>query len=177
MDTDTHKSLAKLAKGLAPDALRQLEYLFCLVELKHGENVCEAGQHSSSLYVLHSGVVRISVTRGDSTVHVPTMQRGDWVGEVCLFSPGEATATVSVLGQASLLEFTHDALLEFMAKSPRGATQLIDTLMRDMAKRLHNTSDSLVRFDKYTALLTSPPKPEGAEVQGLFQRLLGLNKG
>ncbi len=176
MDTDTNKTLSKLGVGLSPESLRQLGYLFCLVELGHEATVCEAGKVSRSLYVLHSGVLRVSVKQGNSAVQIPTMRRGDWVGEVCLLDPGPATATVSVLGQAAVLEFSHDSLKEFIEKDPTGAAKLISTLMSDLASRLHRTSDSLVKFERNTALLTAPPAVKKAEVDGLFTRFFGLHK-
>jgi CRP-like cAMP-binding protein len=176
LDTDTKRTLSKLAAGLSPESQRQLEYLFCLVELGHGETLCESGRHSQSLYVLHSGVLRVSVKRGNNVVHVPTMHRGDWVGEVCLLDPGPATADVSVLGAAAVLEFTHDALKNFMAKDPVGASQLLSTLMNDLANRLHRTSDSLIKFERSTALLTDPPREKISAVEGLFTNLFGVHK-
>ena len=176
VDTDTNKTLSKLAVGLGAESLRHLSYLFCLVELGHEAMVCEAGQPSGSLYVLHSGVLRVSVRQGASVVHVPTMRRGDWVGEVCLLDPGPATATVSVLGSAAVLEFSHDALKEFIMKDPQGSATLINTLMNDLAARLHRTSDSLVKFERNTALLSAPPAVKAAEVEGMFTRFFGLHK-
>jgi CRP-like cAMP-binding protein len=177
LDTDTDKTLGKLGAGLSAESLRQLGYLFCLIELKHGETLCESGRHSQSLYVLHSGVLRVSVKRGASVVHVPAMRRGDWVGEVCLLDPGPATADVSVLGSAAVLEFTHEALKNFMTRDPVGASQLLATLMTDLALRLHRTSDSLIKFERSTALLADPPAEKKAtEVEGLFAHLFGIHK-
>ena len=176
LDNDINKTLSKLAAGLRPESARNLSYHFCLVELGHEQKVCEAGKDSRSLYVLHSGVLRISVKRGATVVHVPTMRRGDWVGEVCLLDPGPATANVSVLGQAAILEFTHDALKEFLAQDPEGAGQLIGNLMTDLAQRLHRTSDSLIRFERNTALLTAAPQAKTAEVEGLITRFFGVHK-
>lgn len=176
MDNDVNKTLAKLATGLEAESLRLLSYHFCLVELDHEQAVCEAGKDSRSLYVLHSGVLRISVRRGSTVVHVPTMRRGDWVGEVCLLDPGPATATVTVLGKAAVLEFSHDALKEFMGKDPVGAARLLWNLMGDLAQRLHRTSDSLIKFERNTALLTAPPQVKSAEIDGFITRLFNVHK-
>jgi len=169
-DPEIAQALGNLVDGMPEDDLRRLLYVMCVFELKRGEVLLKEGEHTDSLYIVQHGALRVTVGKGAKQVELPEITAGQWVGEVSLLDPGPASATVKVLRKTStVLEFSHTALKEYIRSNPVGAAVLLEALARNLADRLHRTSDGLVRNEAGRLSQVDAPRTES---HGWFKEML-----
>jgi len=152
------------------DSVKFLGCVVCAFDLKNGEVLIKEGDHSASMYIVSSGTLRVFI--GGAGLHLQDIREGEWVGEICLLDPGPASATVKVIGRASVLDFSHDALREFIKTHPAGALQILTALARNLAARLQRTSEGLVHKGYAGLELVDPgPRKDPGIVTSLLQML------
>jgi CRP-like cAMP-binding protein len=166
------KALEKLTHGMDEAAVRHLCCLVCLFELKNGEVLIKGGDHSASMFIVAAGTLRVYVGGARAGIQLPDIRPGEWVGEISMLDPGPASAAVKVIGRATVLDFSHDALKDFIKTHPAGALHLLTALARDLARRLNRTSDGLVQKGlSGLALVDPPPRPDPGVVTTLLHML------
>ena len=171
VDEKTSTALAKLTQGMDSAAVRQLCTLVCVFDLRNGEVLIKEGDHSASMFIVASGTLRVSIG-GSAGIQLPDLREGEWVGEISLLDPGPTSATVKVIGRAMVLDFTHDALKDFIKSHPAGALHLLTALTRDLARRLNRTSVGLVQKGLAGLTLVDPgPRPDPGMVTSLLRML------
>ena len=151
-------------------SVKFLECVVCTFDLKNGDVLIKEGDHSASMFIVASGTLRVFI--GRSNLQLLDIREGDWVGEISLLDPGPASATVKVIGRASVLDFSHEALADFIKNHPAGALQLLNSLARNLATRLSRTSEGLVHKG-YSGLelVASGPRKDRGVVTTLLQML------
>lgn len=169
-DPQLAKALGNLVNGMSEEDLRRLLYVMCVFELKRGDVLVKEGDHTESLFIVQHGALRVTVGKGARQIELPEVTTGQWVGEVSLLDPGPASATVKVLRKTTtVLEFSHTALKEYLRSNPVGAGVVLEALARNLAERLHRTSDGLIRSDDgHLSQQDAPP----AEPHGWFKEML-----
>ena len=115
------------------------------VEFKSGETIFQKGDAPNRAYIIESGQVTITSNVGAQDVHIDTLERGDFVGEMALIDdlPRSATATAAVdtvctvlakievdeaLAEADFLAF---ALVRALNRRVRRLTERADTYFSD----------------------------------------------
>jgi CRP/FNR family cyclic AMP-dependent transcriptional regulator len=158
------------------ESSRHLGYLMCLFELKHGERLIKEGLHSASMYIVYSGCLRISTAAGKSQVRLAELKEGEWVGEIALLDPGPASASVHVHGETTVLEFSHQALQQFIHDRPSGALCLLNALALRLASRLNQTSEGMVQSSDSGLHLVKPTRETKAGLVTTMLRMLHRDK-
>src|SRR5688572_4664417 len=108
---------------LAQAAVR---HVFAPVEL-----VIRAGEPGSSMFVVHSGRVRVQVNDNGRALTVATLNEGDFFGEMALFTGEPRTANVVALEETEVLEIGHAAMKRVFDNNP----DLVESLSFIMAER------------------------------------------
>jgi CRP-like cAMP-binding protein len=112
-----------------PDQLDRLAELGDAIAVPDGNTIVSEGDAGESFFVLTSGNLRIE--RGAR--EVTTLGHGDYFGELALFDPAPRNATVTAVGQVSLIAMSREAFLGALDQIPA----FRDALLHGMARRLH----------------------------------------
>ena len=113
------------------------------VLLQRGKVLFHQGDPSDGLYVLCSGLVRVSIVNSDGdvlTLAVP--EHGAPLGEMTLVSPDPRSATVTALEDSSLLHLDTGTMVALLADEPALAAHLI----RFLSQRLRESNQTLQNF-------------------------------
>jgi CRP-like cAMP-binding protein len=112
-----------------PEQLDRLAELGDAIAVPDGGAIVSEGDAGESFFVLTSGQVRIA--RGGR--EVATLDAGDYFGELALFDPAPRNATVTAIGQVSLVAMSREAFLRALDETPA----VRDALLHGMAHRIH----------------------------------------
>ncbi len=101
-----------------------------------GELIFQEGESASCAYVIESGTVAITTSRGGSEVMLAALHAGDVFGEMALIDDKPRSATVRAVDPATLIILGR----EQVQRKLEGADPLIKLFMRVILRRLRRTS-------------------------------------
>lgn len=167
------------ALGLRPESVSPILDRVEAADLKGGDHLIEHGGSSDTLYFLLSGRLALNVDAGNRTLSLGEVAPGRWVGEFGFIDPGQASASVTAVEPSSVLALSHDAMRDLHQSSPDAASDLLQCLSLDLARRLRETSRQvLVKGDDTHFELRSETLEERHPRTGLayrIRKLLGVN--
>jgi CRP-like cAMP-binding protein len=124
-------------------------------EFRAGEVLFREGESGEEMFVIQSGVVRITKNVRGEERPLATLGRGEFIGEMAILNEKPRTATATVVEDAKLLVIAAKTLETMIAKNSEIALRLI----KKLARRL-DSADELVQI-----LLN--PDPEARVMLGL----------
>ncbi|GAB4241775.1 MAG: hypothetical protein OHK005_05090 [Candidatus Methylacidiphilales bacterium] len=130
---------------LQPEDLETLKYYGVFGEFAPGEVIVREGLLQDRLYFVVSGKLQVSASRAGEVFVLGEVQTGDCLGEVSIFEPGPASATVTVLETAVLWHLDIQALQEFFAALPSAGGQLLVGVAQLLCKRLRAANQEIAR--------------------------------
>jgi CRP-like cAMP-binding protein len=83
-----------------------------------GQVLIREGEVNTHLYIVLSGTFNITTEALGNDVHLDTVGAGDCLGEVAIFHPDRASATVTSLNAGQLWSIEVDPLQEFLLDWP-----------------------------------------------------------
>jgi small-conductance mechanosensitive channel len=113
MATDQIQALAKSARHL---------------RFGKGEKIISQDDPGQSMYVLSSGVARVTVQRDGRESILGELVSGECFGEISLLTGSPRTATVIAKADCDIVEIDHTAMRDLLRHDPRLADQLSETL-------------------------------------------------
>jgi CRP-like cAMP-binding protein len=130
---------------LKPEELEVLKFYGVFGEYGVGEIVVEEGAMQNRLYYVLSGKLNVLVNRAGEEFKLGEVQSGDCLGEVSIFEPGVASATVRVSETAVLWHLDIEALQSFFAELPGAGGQLLVGIAQLLCKRLRHANDAIAQ--------------------------------
>jgi len=121
--------------GLNQEEMIQIAGIAWPRSLKKGEMVYRAGDEGGSLFVLHTGKVklfRLSASGKAQVLHV--IGPGEFIGELSLFSSLPLTDNAQALDESVLCVLQGSKLKDLMMKYPSIAFKVMDELCRRLEK-------------------------------------------
>ena len=111
------------------------------LRLTDGDVIFQEGDSSSEMYVVVEGEVTVSKesTRGD--IHLATLRRGDFVGEMSLLESLPRSATARAKGSTKLLVIHPGGFLLKIRRDPTFAFEMLQSL----SKRIRLTNENLMK--------------------------------
>ncbi len=73
-------------------------------QMMKGDIVCAAGEHDSSLYIIHSGKLLVFVTDGTKVTPLAYLNEGEYLGELSFFDGEPRSAHVICVEDTTLIE-------------------------------------------------------------------------
>lgn len=73
-------------------------------QMTKGDMVCAAGEHDSSLYIIHSGKLLVFVTDGTKVTPLAYLGDGEYLGELSFFDGQPRSAHVVCIEDTTLIE-------------------------------------------------------------------------
>lgn len=122
--------------------------------LKAGKVLIEQGQPQNRLFLVLSG--ELHAKRADEN-HIEmllgTIRTGESLGEVTVFDPGTASATVTAVTDVQIWSIERDELSQFLENDPVASVQLLGRVAEVLSKRLRGLANQLSQKAYYQALL------------------------
>lgn len=120
-----------LFSELNTEELRALAVITDQIEVKEGDVVVRDGDAGDSFFIVKRGELRVVKGEGTHAVELSRIRQNECVGEMVVFEEGELrSATLTAVGDCTLLVFHRDDLYESMAKHPAIATEFIKIFSR-----------------------------------------------
>ncbi len=137
--------------ALHEDALRELAAEMTYVAASDGDVVVRQGEIVENLYVVASGVLRVTSVDGRGIAQVrPQLEAGGLCGEMHVLSRSAAPATIEARGPTLLAQLSRRAFDRFLARCPSEAIEVIDRLGPRLRK--HRLSVTLQVSDLFRDL-------------------------
>ena len=112
-----------------------------IVYYQNGERIIESGKDEHRMYIILEGETEITLTDGENKVVVAILKKGDFFGEISLFTKSPRSANVTARGNIKLVYIDNkDQLNAFLIKNPAFAAKMVQIL----ADRLAQTDEILI---------------------------------
>ena len=143
MDVELLRSVSIL-RGLSDDELRAFCDLLMAREIKSKERIIEEGTVVKNFYIVADGIVHIRRLAGKREMLLGRLGPGGFFGEINLFDPGVATASIYAMKATRLAIVDYESFHKFMSGNPAAGYKIVCAMMTEMARRLRQTSARLV---------------------------------
>jgi len=124
-----------------------------------GNVIIEEGKMQTEVFVVITGKLEVHAKQEDGTdILLAQVGPGETLGEISLFDPGPAAATVTAVEFSQLWRIADDDLMEFMKENPGAGNVLLRTLASILAQRLRQMNPKAFGLSTY-AVVDSPELP------------------
>jgi CRP/FNR family cyclic AMP-dependent transcriptional regulator len=122
--------------------------------LPAGATLCHEGDFGDTLYLVVQGMLQISkrVIQGADKV-IATLGVGQYAGELSLLTGAQRSATMRAVEDTEVIEIDQEAFLQLLHDQPQVGLDL----MRQLAHRLHETTEELILTALEVALVQREP--------------------
>ena len=104
------------------------------VAFKAGETIIREGEDGDTAFFIVSGVVDVTVGRGDKAKLVGRLGTGEVFGEMCLIEPGPRSATITAASDTECLAASYQEFITAIQENPERAVGFMKTLVRRLRK-------------------------------------------
>ena len=143
MDFEQLRAVSIL-RDLSEEELAAFGALLKPLECKPRDRILEEGTPVDALYFIADGVVHIRRLAQKREMLLGRLGVGSFFGEINLFDPGVATASLYAMKRTQLAFVDYETLRNFMSENPAAGYKLVSAMMTEMARRLRSTSARLV---------------------------------
>src|SRR5258708_5384794 len=143
MDAEMLRNVSILRK-LTDEELRAFCALLLVREVKPKERIIEEGTEVKNFSIVTEGVVHIRRMANKREMLLGRLGPGGFFGEINLFDPGVATASIYAMKPTKLAQVDYESFHTFMTSNPSTGYKIVSSMMTEMARRLRQTSARLV---------------------------------
>lgn len=113
-----------------------------------GHVLINQNRFSNTLHFICDGLLSVSIDTIDHDYQLGMLSGGQWVGDVSLIEPGDASATVTVLEDATIVSLDQNSFTRLRQDHPRTASRLMHALSLELVNRLRMSREiSLTNID------------------------------
>jgi CRP/FNR family transcriptional regulator, cyclic AMP receptor protein len=109
-----------------------------------GETLISEGEENEHLFLILRGQIEVLHDVDGIDKQVTILHGGDSLGEVSVFDPGPASATVRAMTAAEVYLISKSSLDELHAANPKVAYRLLSRITTCLSKRLRQMNDRVV---------------------------------
>ena len=120
--------------------------------VQEGDTLIDEGADQNSLLFLISGLLHVVTTKDDKLVLLARVEPGESIGEINLFDPFKASASVVAKSFSQVWKARRNDLDDFLNAYPEAAGRLMIGLLSEMSKRLRNMNQKLSNTELQSAL-------------------------
>lgn len=113
------------------------------ISLADGESLIEEGQPQDSLFLIVSGTFHVQTGLTGRPTLLSSLKTGDTVGEINIFDPGNASASVVSKSFSEVWRIDRSRLEQYLEAHPRTATRLLVNVATQLSKRLRKTNEKI----------------------------------
>src|ERR1700744_2103215 len=130
-----------------------------------GNVIIEEGGQQTEVFVVISGLLEVRAKQEDGTETVlAKVGPGETIGEISLFHPGPAAATVTAVEFSQLWRIADADLIQFMEDNPGAGNVLLRALASILAQRLRKMNPKALGLST-SAVVDSPERPPAPPMQ------------
>ena len=129
---------------LSDDELHTFAALMRMQEFKTGEQIITEGEPVGALYVVCQGTVHVRRRAQKREMLLGRIGACGFFGEINLFDPGLATASVLAMKSVSVASVGYETMRAFMESNPAAGYKIVSALMREVCHRLRQTDQRFV---------------------------------
>ncbi len=129
------------AKELAEEERKQLAAFGTFNVAESGEHIIEEGKPQDALFLVISGNLHVQTSQTGRAILLNSLRAGDTIGEMNIFDPQAASATVSANEFSVLWSISRDKLQSYMDSHPVAAGRLLLNVATLLSKRLRKTNE------------------------------------
>jgi CRP/FNR family transcriptional regulator, cyclic AMP receptor protein len=111
--------------------------------LGDGDVLIEEGQNQDGLYMIVSGTFHVQTVVTGRSVLLGNLRVGDTVGEINIFDPGMASASVVSRSFSEVWRIDRVRLEQYLEAHPRTAARLLVNVATQLSKRLRKTNQKV----------------------------------
>lgn len=137
-------SLTPLLANFSPQELSLLSSFGDSRSYQTDEVVIRQGDENDHLYLVLKGKLDVFQDVDGMNKKVAALESGDSLGEVSVFDPGPASATVCAATETEVWLITRDSLDRLHAANPKVAYRLLSRITTCLSKRLRQMNDKVV---------------------------------
>jgi CRP/FNR family transcriptional regulator, cyclic AMP receptor protein len=106
-----------------------------VLQYKNNERIITAGEIEKRMYIIIDGKVEITLSDGNQKIKVAILGKGDFFGEISIFSNRPRSANVTAIGDIKLAYIDDIQQLKlFLLKNPGFAAKMVHILTERLAK-------------------------------------------
>lgn len=106
-----------------------------VLQYTNNERIIKAGTFEQRMYIILEGKVAINLNDGTTTVKVAELGKGDFFGEISLFTNTPRSADVVAIGDVKLAYIDKvEELKAFLMRNPAFAAKMVQILCRRLAE-------------------------------------------
>lgn len=144
MDYELLRAVSIL-RDLTNSELEAFAGLLTVREVKSGERIFEEGTVVNHLYIVCDGVVHVRRLAQKREMLLGRLGVGKFFGEINLFDPGTATASIYAMKTPTRLAMvSYEELRNFMSSNPLTGYKIVSAMMGEVCQRLRQTSARLI---------------------------------
>jgi CRP-like cAMP-binding protein len=117
-----------------------------------GQFLIEEGHPQDSLYFVISGLLHVTASVGEGTRLIARIEAGESLGEINVFDPGVASASVVARSFSQVWRANRADIDAFVAAYPEAGNRLLGGLLACMSKRIRHMNEKLVTAELESAL-------------------------
>jgi len=117
-----------------------------------GEELIGEGTPQPNLYLILSGMLHVVSHAGGRNLLVASLGAGDSLGEVNIFDPGKASASVIARSECLIWQISESELAGFFADDPVAGIEFMKGLLRLEGKRIRAMNAKLAESEEKSAL-------------------------
>lgn len=128
-----------------------------------GDEIVSEGKPVTALYIVSKGSAHVRRTTKGTEVLLGRIAPGGFFGEINLFDPGVATATVVAVGHVELAAIGHETLRSFMAENPATGYKVASALLGEVCKRMRQTNERFVNAVYWASAESRESAPDSGD--------------
>jgi CRP-like cAMP-binding protein len=142
MDSDSLRSIPFLEK-LTDAELQAFAGLIETRDYKRGDRILEEGSVPTAFYVIRDGVVHVRRRANKREMLLTRLGSGSFFGEINLFDPGLATASIYAMKDSRIAAIPYDRFRAYMDQHPYAGYRIASAILSELAQRMRTTSARL----------------------------------
>jgi CRP-like cAMP-binding protein len=113
------------------------------ISLSDGEVLIDEGHKQDALFMVISGTFHVQTVVTGRAVLLGTLKAGDTIGEINMFDPGNASASVVSKSFSEVWRIDRARLEQYLEAHPRTAARLLVNVATQLSKRLRKTNEKV----------------------------------
>ena len=133
-----------LFRGFDKDFVNLLDLFFVENNYPQGTHLVEQNTLQDRFYLIVAGSVEVYHTIEKGRVPLSNLDAGQFFGEMNLFDPGLATASVIAITPVKTLEISNQQFRFFIESKPESAADFTFQLAETIVRRFRNSNSALM---------------------------------
>jgi CRP/FNR family cyclic AMP-dependent transcriptional regulator len=154
MDSQIFRSVSFLS-NLQEAEMAQFAELLTTREFRAKEKIIAEGEPIHAFYIVTSGTLHVRRLAQKREMLLARIGPGGFFGEVNLFEPGTATASIYAMDAVTLALVDYGRLRDFMGRNPAVGYKIVAALFAELSRRLRATNERITS-SMYWSSLNAP---------------------